>query len=105
MLESLFNKVADMKHATLTKEDSNTGVFSVKFAKNFTTYFLTEHLQWLLLYHCNFHLYRLRILSTIPLDCNIISFGMYFSLVLFRAFRFLHPVKGLRIRLRPPDKF
>ena len=61
------------------------------------------------------HLYSLRILLTIPLDCNIIpclfqlNFVLLlpacFSLVLFQAFRFLRPVKGLRIRLRPPDKF
>ena len=29
----------------------------------------------------------------------------YFALVLFQALRFLCPVKGLRIRLRPADKF
>ena len=28
-----------------------------------------------------------------------------FALVLFQALRFLCPVKGLRIRLRPADKF
>ena len=47
--------------------------FSVKFAKFLRTPFLTEHLWWLLLYHCKLHLYRLRILLAIPLDCNIIS--------------------------------
>ena len=68
------------------------------------------------MYHCKLHLYRLRILVTISLDFNIISClfelnlvffssGIYFSLVLFRAFRFLRPVKELRIRLRPPEKF
>ena len=31
--------------------------------------------------------------------------GIYFSLVLFQAFRFLHPVKGLRIRLQLSDIF
>ena len=31
--------------------------------------------------------------------------GIHFSLVLFQAFRFLHPAKGLRIRLRPSDIF
>ena len=62
-------------------------------------------------YHCKMHLYRLRILLTIPLDCNMIpclfklfkfcllNFVIYFSLVIFQAFRCLHPVKGLRYRL------
>ena len=48
-------------------------------------------------YHCKMHLYRLRTLR-IPLDCNplsvsakfcLLSFGIYFSLLLFQAFRFL----------------
>ena len=88
---------------------------SMKFAKFLRTSFLTEHLWWLLLYHCKLHLYRLRILLTIPLDCNIIpclfqlnfcifSSGIYFCPVLFWAFRFLRPVKRLRFRLQPPDK-
>ena len=58
------------------------------------------------------HLYCLKILLTIPL-CNIIPClfqlnlftGIYFSPVLFQAFRFLRPVKGLRIRLRPSGIF
>ena len=40
--------------------------------KSLRTSFLKEHLRWLLLYSCKSHLYRLRILQTIPLDCNII---------------------------------
>ena len=63
-------------------------------------------------YHCKMHPYCLRILLTIPLDCNnydplsvsakfcLFSSGIYFSLVLFQAFCFLHPVKGLRVCLR-----
>ena len=50
------------------------------------------------LYHCQMHLYRLRILLIIPLDFNIIhclfqrhylfSSGIHFSLVLWQAFCF-----------------
>ena len=64
-------------------------------------------------YHCKMHLYHLSILLPIPLDCNIIpsvsakflSSVIYFYLVLFQAFRFLCPVKELRIRLWPADQF
>ena len=47
------------------------------------TPFLTEHLRWLLLYHCKLHLYRLRILLTISLDCNIISCLFELNFVFF----------------------
>ena len=69
-------------------------------------------------FHCHFkmHVSRLRILLTIPLDCYMIpclfqlnfvfsSFGIYLSLALFQAFRLLRPVKGLIIRLWPPEKY
>ena len=66
-------------------------------------------------YHCKMHLYCLRILFTIPLDCYMIpclfqlnivfSFGIYFSIVLIQAFCFLPTIEGLRICLRPPDKY
>ena len=62
-------------------------------------------------YHCKMQLYRLRIILTIPLDCCMIpclfqlNFVFFFCHMLFQAFRFLRPVKGLRIRLRLPDKF
>ena len=85
------------------------------FRKFLRTSFLKEHLRWLLLYHCKLHLYRLRILLNSLLDCKyyplsfsakfcIFSSSMYFSLALFRAFPFLRPVKGFRIRLQPSDK-
>ena len=59
-------------------------------------------------YHWKMHFYRLKILLTIlffviwsPICFNLFSVTcMYFSLVLFQAFCFLHPVKGLRISLR-----
>ena len=67
-------------------------------------------------YYCKMHLYRLRIRLTIPLDCNIylclfqLNFVFFlpiyiFSLILFQTFHFLRPVSGLRIFLRPLDKF
>ena len=66
--------------------------------------------------HCKMHLYCLKVLLTSPLYCNMIPClfkrnfvfffaGIYFSLVLLQAFRFLRPVKGLRISLRPSDIF
>ena len=48
-------------------------------------------------YHCKIHLCCLKILLT----AHLFFTGIYFSLVLFQALRFLHPIKGLRIRLRP----
>ena len=70
----------------------------------------------LLLYHCQMHLHCLRILLTIPLDCNIIHclfqrHSVFFLLAYIslqscgKLFVFLCPVKGLRIRLRPPENF
>ena len=59
-------------------------------------------------YHCKMHLYCLKILLTIPL-CDMIPcllywhiffFFIYFSFISL-AFRFLRPVKGFRIYLRP----
>ena len=52
----------------------------MKFGKLLKTPFLTEHLRWLLLYHCKIHLYCLRILLTIRLNFA------FFFLVLFQAF-------------------
>ena len=46
--------------------------FTVKFVEFLRTLFLTEHLRWLLLHHCKIRHYRLRILLTIPLHCNMI---------------------------------
>ena len=62
------------------------------------------------------HFYRLRMLLTIPLVLQydplsvsakfcLLSSGMYFSLVLFQAFRFLRQVRGLRTCLRPLHQF
>ena len=54
-------------------KETPTEVFSCEICEIFRTPFLTEHLRWLLLYHCKIHL-------SPP--------------VLFQAF--LRPVKGLR---------
>ena len=76
-LSQMFYKIGVLKRRLQQRR------FSVKFAKFLRTSFLTEHLHWLLLYHCKLHLYRLRIL-TIPLDCNIIPglFGLNFVIFL-----------------------
>ena len=55
--------------------------------KSLRTSFLKEHLRWLLLYSCKLHLYRLRILQTIPLDCNIIP--CLFQLIFVFFFRYI----------------
>ena len=61
-------------------------------------------------YHCKMYLDRLRILLTIPLDCNMIpclfqlNFVFFLPLIFFSSlipsFPLLRPVKGLRIRFR-----
>ena len=83
MLESLFNKVADLKPATLNKRRLQQRCFFVKFAKFLRTSFLTEHFRLLLLYHYELHLNCLRILLTIPLDCNIIPCLFQLNFVFF----------------------
>ena len=95
-LESLFNKVADLKPATLNERRLQHRCFYVKFAKFLRTSFLTEYLRWLLLSHCKLHFYRLRILQTIPLDCNIIPlmFQLYFVFFL-AAYIFLQSCSEL----------
>ena len=55
--------------------------------KSLRTSFLKEHLRWLLLYSCKSHLYRLKILQTIPLDCNIIP--CHFQLIFVFFFRYI----------------
>ena len=82
MLEFLCNKVAGLKPATLIKGDSIT-TFLCEICKILRTSFFTEHPRWLLLYHCKLHLYRLRILLTIPLDCNIIPCLFQLNFVFF----------------------
>ena len=66
-------------------------------------------------YHWKMHFDHLKILLTILfrviwspvvsiIFCLLFT-GIYFSLVLFLAFRFVHPVKRLRISLQPSDMF
>ena len=50
--------------------------------------FLTEHLRWLLLHHCKLHLYRLRVLLTIPLDCNNIPCLFELNFIFFLLAQF-----------------
>ena len=85
----------------------------MKFANFLRTPFLTEHLHWLLLYHCKIDLYRLRILLSIPIDCNIIlslfQLNFFFFLLVYICLQsfskpfFFMPNKMIRLRL--PDKF
>ena len=125
MLESVFNKVA------FIKKKLQHWCFPVKFVKFLRTPILKNVCERLFQYfqynsHHHFHyyyfhyhrktrLYRLRILVTTHLDCNMIpclfqlNFAflsvIYFSLGLLQAFHFLRPVKGHRFCLWPLDKF
>ena len=132
MLESVFNKVAGLRACYFFKKKLQHRCFPVKFAKSLRTPIFKNIFERLLLYfhynsdhhyhyhhfqyHCKMHLYCLGIFLTIPLDFNMIPclfhlnfvfflVAYFFSLVWFQAFRFSRPVNGLRIRLRPPDKF
>ena len=104
------------------KEKLQDWCFPVKFAQFFKTSILKNICEILFLYfHCNshhyyhhrhfhnsckMHLYRLKVLLAIPLNCNMIPCLFQLNFVFFlQAFRFLRPVKTLRIRLRPPEKF
>ena len=49
MSESLFNKVAGLRPATLLKKETLAQVFSYEFATFLRTPFFMEHLWWLLL--------------------------------------------------------
>ena len=49
MLESLFNKVEDLKTCNFIKKRLQHRCFPVKFCKFLRTFFFTEHLRWLLL--------------------------------------------------------
>ena len=51
-----FNKVADLRLATLLKNRPWYRCFSVNFAKFLRTPFFTEHLQWLLLKFISHHI-------------------------------------------------
>ena len=114
--------------ATLLKRNSNTGAFLWNlqnfweylfwrtsanycfyiFSIIFYHYFHYHHIH----YHRKIHLYYLRTLLTIPLDCIMIpclfqlNFVFFLPLIFFFSlipnFAFLRPVKGLRIRFRCP---
>ena len=88
MLESVFNNDASLRVCNIIKKKSQHMYFPVKFAKFLRTLSLNNISEQLLLYfhynlhqhyryhhfhyHCKMHLYRLRILLTIPLDCNMV---------------------------------
>ena len=92
VLESVFDKVAGLRVWDFITKKLQQRCFPVKFAKSLRTPFLTQHLQWLPLYHCEIHLYRLKIFLTIQL--NFALFLKFFS-SLIPSF-FLRTVKRLR---------
>ena len=89
MSESVFNKVAGLRACNFVKKKFQHRYFPVKFAKFLRTPILNNIWGQLLLYfhynphhhyhyhhfhyHRKMHFYRLRIILTIPLDCNIIA--------------------------------
>ena len=77
VLESVFEEVAGLRVCDFITKKLQQRCFPVKFAKSLRTSFLTQHLQWLLLYHCEIHLYRLRIFLKIQL--NFALFLKFFS--------------------------
>ena len=132
MLKSLFNKVEGLKACNFIKKKLQHRCFPVKFTNFLRIPILKNNCERLLLffhynshhhfhydhfhYYCKMHLYRLRILITISLDCNMVPclFQLNFVFFLRHIFFssripsflfFLCPVKGLRIRLRPQGKF
>ena len=121
-------KLQTLGPATLLKRNSNTGTF-LRNLQNFWEYLfwrtsanycfyifsiIFHHYFHYYHIHCHrkIHLYYLRILLTIPLDCIMIpclfqlNFVFFLPLIFFFSlipnFAFLRPVKGLRIRFRCP---
>ena len=102
VLESVFNKVADVRARNFITMKLQHRCFPVKFAKllripilknicerlllylhyNSHDHFHFHHFHYHL-YHCKIHLYRLRIVLTIPLDCNIIPCLFQLNFVFF----------------------
>ena len=100
MLESLFNRVADIRACNFIKKKLQHSCFPVKFAKFFTITYFDEHQRTTAsLFSVSFsyhhfhyhhfhydhkmHLYRLRILLTILLDCSMISCLFQVNFVFF----------------------
>ena len=50
VLESLFNKVSELKASNYIKKKTPTQVFSCEYGKIFMNSIFIEHLRWLLLY-------------------------------------------------------
>ena len=131
-MESVFNKAPDLRACNFMVKKLQHRCFPVNFTKFFRIPILKSTCERLLQYflynshhhfdyyhfhyHCKMHLYHLRILLTIPLDCSMIPSLFHLNFVFFlpvyiflqsysKLFHFLRPVKGLRIRLRTPENF
>ena len=127
-----FYKVAGLRACNFIKRTLQHRCLRVKFAKFLGIPIFKNIRERLLLffqynshhhfhyhhfhYHRKIHFNCLKILLTIPLDCNMIPCLLQLNFVFFlptdiflqsysKLFVFLRPVKGLRIRLRPADKF
>ena len=99
MLQSVLNKVAGLRTCNFIKKKRQHKCFPLKFAKFLRILILKNTCERLLLYfhynshhhyhyhhfhyHCKMHLYRLRILLTIPLDCNMIPCLFQLNFVFF----------------------
>ena len=114
VLESVSNKVAVVRACNFITMKLQHRCFPVKFAKLLRIPILKNICERLLLYlynshdhfhfhhfyyhlyHSKIHLYRLRILLTIPLDCNIIPCLFQLNFVFFlRAYIFLQSYSEL----------
>ena len=99
VLESIFNKVAGLWACNFIKKKLQHRCFPMKFAKLLRTPILKNICERLLPYfqynshhhyhhhhfhcHCKMHLYHLRILLLIPLDCNMIPCLFQIDFVFF----------------------
>ena len=106
VLESVFNKVVGLRACNFIRKKLQHRCFPLKFATFLGTPILKNICVWLLLYFhynshhhyhyhhfqydCKMHLYRLRILLTILLDCNMILCLFQLNFLLFlTAYSFL----------------
>ena len=125
MLESVFSKAADLRECTFIKKELQHSCFPVNFAKFLRAPILKNICERLVLYfhynfhhhyhehychyHCKMQLNHQRILLTIPLNFNMIPCLFHLNYFFFFPYSKLFvsnaQLKGVIIRLRPPDKF
>ena len=109
LYRAVFNKIADLRASNFIKKKFQHRYLPVKFAKYSRTPIFNNIYEQLLLYfhynphhhnhyhhfryHCRMHFYCLRILRTIPLDCNMIPWllwHIFFSSLIPSFLFFMH---------------